>query len=97
MVGSISGHRNVIIIFSWVQFVLILLDFLLDFTFVISAPGAVAIAAGNMYTCGVLSSGAVYCMGDNMGGQLGTGDVSGRQTPTTVVELGAGCSRSYML
>ena len=45
-------------------------------------PGVVALAAGDSYTCALLSGGGVDCWGEN-----GTTD---RLTPTGVTGLGAG-------
>jgi len=41
-----------------------------------------AIAAGNVHTCAVQTSGAVYCWGGNGNGQLGDGTTVSRQFPT---------------
>ena len=54
------------------------------------SAGVVALAAGYHYTCGLLTSGSVYCWGLNNVGELGTGDTSNRLTPTAVTGLGAG-------
>ena len=43
-----------------------------------------AIAAGNLYTCAVLSSGTVQCWGDNSVGELGNGTTTGSSVPVTV-------------
>src|SRR5664280_883507 len=42
------------------------------------------IAAGNLYTCAVLSSGTVQCWGDNSVGELGNGTTTGSSVPVTV-------------
>jgi alpha-tubulin suppressor-like RCC1 family protein len=45
-----------------------------------------AIDAGDKHTCGVTSTGAVYCWGDNTFGQLGDGTTTGRLVPTRVLQ-----------
>ncbi len=57
------------------------------------SAGVVALAAGYFHTCALLTGGGVVCWGDNMGGQLGTGDSNSRRTPTAVtgLETGEGC------
>ena len=56
-----------------------------------SAPTAVSgglafakISAGHWYTCGVTTSGALYCWGANVFGNLGLGDASAPSVPTLV-------------
>lgn len=39
-------------------------------------------ASGNASSCGLRSDGAIYCWGANYAGQLGTGDVVARYSPT---------------
>ena len=51
------------------------------------SAGVVAIAAGYYHTCAVLTNGGVNCWGYNSNGQLGTGDVTDRQTPAAVIGL----------
>jgi alpha-tubulin suppressor-like RCC1 family protein len=46
--------------------------------------GATALAAGDMHTCAILSSGGVECWGWNAEGQLGDGSEQGRLAPVTV-------------
>ena len=53
-------------------------------------PGVVALAVGNAHTCALLSGGGVECWGANGNGQLGTGDLTDRHTPTGVTGLEAG-------
>lgn len=42
-------------------------------------------ASNNDYTCGLTTSGQMYCWGYNNYGQLGVGDTSNRSSPTPVV------------
>jgi hypothetical protein len=55
----------------------------------VSLPGGVSgfvsIAAGAAHTCGVTSTGALYCWGDNFNGQLGDGSGLDQNLPTLVV------------
>jgi len=46
--------------------------------------GATALAAGDMHTCAILSSGEVQCWGRNGDGQLGDGSEQGRLAPVSV-------------
>lgn len=54
------------------------------------------IAVGSHHTCGLTSTGTLWCWGDNSAGQLGDGTDTGRSQPTrvagalTFVELAAG-------
>lgn len=43
-----------------------------------------AISLGNAHACGLLSTGALYCWGDNSKGQIGDGSVSARTKPYMV-------------
>jgi alpha-tubulin suppressor-like RCC1 family protein len=52
--------------------------------------GAVATAAGDKHTCALLNDSKVYCWGNNENGQLGTGDLNQRLSPTAVVGLEIG-------
>jgi len=44
-----------------------------------------AVTAGSFHTCGVTTSGAAYCWGDNQNGQLGDGTTDRRAMPAPVV------------
>src|SRR5438093_1346706 len=44
----------------------------------------VSLAAGRWHTCGLTSTGAAYCWGDNQEGQLGSGSTTGSSTPVAV-------------
>jgi alpha-tubulin suppressor-like RCC1 family protein len=46
-----------------------------------------AIAVGDLYTCGVTSSGTAYCWGNNEAGQLGNGSIA-HSTPAPVAVSG---------
>ena len=46
------------------------------------AAGAIAISAGNSYTCAIADTGALACWGDNSSGQLGDPDLGDELTPT---------------
>ncbi len=39
------------------------------------------LAAGKWHYCAVRGNGSVWCRGDNLGGQLGTGDVTSDPNP----------------
>ena len=54
------------------------------------SAGVVALAAGYVHTCSLLTGGGAYCWGYNGIGQLGTGDTTDRHSPTAVTGLGAG-------
>jgi len=47
----------------------------------------IAVAAGTMHTCALLSSGGAKCWGDNSDGQLGDGTTSGKLAATAVTGL----------
>jgi len=49
---------------------------------------AVAIDAGDLYTCAILDDGSVSCWGNNYYGQLGDGTTTQRNTPTQTSSLG---------
>ena len=49
-----------------------------------------ALTSGGYNTCVVLSGGGVECWGANGNGQLGTGDLTDRDTPTALTGLGKG-------
>jgi alpha-tubulin suppressor-like RCC1 family protein len=49
----------------------------------VNGPWA-AVALGNAHTCGLLTTGALYCWGENSRGQIGDGSVNGRTKPTLV-------------
>ncbi len=57
---------------------------------VLLSAGVVALALGDVHTCGLVTGGGVYCWGGNAYGQLGTGDTNDRLTPTAVTGLGTG-------
>jgi alpha-tubulin suppressor-like RCC1 family protein len=42
-------------------------------------------SAGGDYTCGVTASGAAYCWGSNVFGQLGNGSIADSPVPVAVV------------
>ena len=52
---------------------------------------------GFVYSCALLTSGAVYCWGDNTYGQLGTGKRVNSLIPTAVIGLGEGAMSNYDL
>ena len=54
------------------------------------ATGVIAITAGDLHTCVLVTGGGVDCWGYNSYGQLGTGDTTNRLIPTAVKGLGAG-------
>ena len=54
------------------------------FTYVSSGVLASPIAAGYQHTCGLSSSGAAYCWGSNLSGQLGTREQLRSSTPVAV-------------
>jgi alpha-tubulin suppressor-like RCC1 family protein len=49
-----------------------------------SSERFVSVAAGEGHTCAIALSGALYCWGQNLLGQLGAGDVAPRLTPALV-------------
>lgn len=57
----------------------------------VSVPAGVAfvsIAAGSAHACGLSSSGAAYCWGDNVDGQLGLGTIASPYTSPQSIEGG---------
>jgi alpha-tubulin suppressor-like RCC1 family protein len=52
--------------------------------------GSITIGGGDLFTCALRTTGAVSCWGANDQGQLGTGDYTGRSTPTTIPNFGDG-------
>ena len=58
---------------------------------VVGLPGPVAaMSAGGIQTCALSTSGAVWCWGGNVNGQVGDGSLVDRLLPTAVVGLDAG-------
>ena len=57
----------------------------------VTMPGGVtfsAIATGDFHSCGLATTGAAYCWGSNIEGQLGDGTVTDRTTPVAIVMPG---------
>lgn len=48
---------------------------------------AIFLATGKLHSCAVASDGAVYCWGDNRGGQLGDGSLAAQSEPVQVSGL----------
>jgi len=57
-------------------------------TLVDSGVSYAQIATGAGHTCGVTTTGALKCWGDNSYGQLGDGTTTARRTPTTILASG---------
>ncbi len=58
-------------------------------TFGRSGASAIAIAAGYIHTCVIVTGGAVKCWGGNSFGQLGIGNIIQQNSPVDV-NMGAG-------
>lgn len=56
----------------------------LDWQTIPSAVGWARVAAGDAHRCAIDRAGALWCWGDNSGGQLGVGDTDDRAEPTRV-------------
>jgi len=54
------------------------------------------LVAGLGHTCGLTSSGAAYCWGFNISGQLGDGTTTEQDTPTAVLGPGGGAALSFV-
>ena len=54
------------------------------------------VVAGPTHTCARMSSGALYCWGDNRFGQLGVGDTTAHQAPVRVAFGALGVSKVYL-
>jgi alpha-tubulin suppressor-like RCC1 family protein len=55
--------------------------------------GVTQLAAGDMHTCALLSTGGVKCWGDNYFGQIGDGTGENRTTPTALSTLTSGVTQ----
>ena len=51
------------------------------------SSGVTAITAGDSSTCALLDDGSAKCWGNNVRGQLGNGETTGRTSPVAVVDL----------
>ena len=59
-------------------------------TSLMTGPTAVAISAGNGYTCAILNNGSVSCWGKNSVGQLGDGTTTDHTSTTQTLDIGIG-------